>query len=93
MAGTLSVLRRLELLWTRRFRFALSFSRRKTPLAFGENAPLLSVREIDETDEIRFHTGISELDRVLGGGIVKGSLVLLGGDPGIGKSTLLLQIW
>lgn len=54
--------------------------------------PLLSVREIDETDEIRFHTGISELDRVLGGGIVKGSLVLLGGDPGIGKSTLLLQI-
>lgn len=55
--------------------------------------PLLSVREIDETDEIRFHTGISELDRVLGGGIVKGSLVLLGGDPGIGKSTLLLQIW
>ncbi len=53
---------------------------------------LLSVREIDETDETRFHTGISELDRVLGGGIVKGSLVLLGGDPGIGKSTLLLQI-
>lgn len=54
--------------------------------------PLLTVREIDETDETRFHTGISELDRVLGGGIVKGSLVLLGGDPGIGKSTLLLQI-
>ena len=37
-------------------------------------------------------TGISELDRVLGGGIVKGSLVLVGGDPGIGKSTLLLQM-
>lgn len=54
--------------------------------------PLLSVRKISETDEIRFHTGIGELDRVLGGGIVKGSLVLLGGDPGIGKSTLLLQI-
>lgn len=44
-----------------------------------------------ETDE-RVTTGISELDRVLGGGIVKGSLVLVGGDPGIGKSTLLLQM-
>ena len=44
-----------------------------------------------ETDE-RMTTGISELDRVLGGGIVKGSLVLVGGDPGIGKSTLLLQM-
>lgn len=47
---------------------------------------------IDTTDEIRYFTGVGELDRVLGGGIVKGSLVLLGGDPGIGKSTLLLQI-
>ena len=44
-----------------------------------------------EADE-RIITGISELDRVLGGGIVKGSLVLVGGDPGIGKSTLLLQM-
>ncbi len=42
--------------------------------------------------EIRYKTGIGELDRVLGGGLVKGSLVLVGGDPGIGKSTLLLQI-
>ena len=48
--------------------------------------------DIDENDEIRFRTGVGELDRVLGGGIVKGSLILLGGDPGIGKSTLLLQI-
>lgn len=48
--------------------------------------------EIDIDDEVRFHTGINELDRVFGGGIVKGSLVLLGGAPGIGKSTLLLQI-
>ncbi|MEG1027977.1 MAG: DNA repair protein RadA, partial [Oscillospiraceae bacterium] len=48
--------------------------------------------EIDVNDEVRFHTGVSELDRVLGGGIVKGSVVLLGGDPGIGKSTLLMQI-
>lgn len=37
-------------------------------------------------------TGIAEFDRVLGGGIVRGSLVLVGGDPGIGKSTLLLQV-
>lgn len=47
---------------------------------------------IDTDDEIRYTTGIGELDRVLGGGLVKGSLVLLGGEPGIGKSTLLLQI-
>ena len=42
--------------------------------------------------EERIKTGINELDRVLGGGIVKGGLVLVGGDPGIGKSTLLLQM-
>ena len=48
--------------------------------------------QIISTDEKRTSTGISELDRVLGGGIVKGSLVLVGGDPGIGKSTLLLQV-
>ncbi len=50
----------------------------------------LSSVETDEDD--RMMTGIDELDRVLGGGIVKGSLVLVGGDPGIGKSTLLLQV-
>lgn len=54
--------------------------------------PPVSIKEISTTDEIRYKTGLSELDRVLGGGIVKGSLVLLGGDPGIGKSTILLQI-
>lgn len=53
---------------------------------------IFQISGIDTTDEIRYYTGVSELDRVLGGGIVKGSLVLLGGDPGIGKSTLLLQI-
>jgi len=47
---------------------------------------------IDNTEEIRFPTGMGELDRVLGGGAVKGSLVLVGGAPGIGKSTLMLQI-
>ena len=51
-----------------------------------------TIDEIDANDEIRFKTGMAELDRVLGGGIVKGSLVLLSGDPGIGKSTILLQI-
>ena len=48
--------------------------------------------ELDSGDEIRFSTGMGELDRVLGGGAVEGSLVLVGGAPGIGKSTLLLQI-
>ncbi len=48
--------------------------------------------KIETNDEIRYKTGISEFDRVLGGGLVRGSLVLLGGDPGIGKSTLLMQI-
>lgn len=50
------------------------------------------ITEISTEDEERYYTGSKELDRVLGGGIVKGSLVLLGGDPGIGKSTILLQI-
>ena len=50
------------------------------------------ISEISTQDEERYYTGSKELDRVLGGGIVKGSLVLLGGDPGIGKSTILLQI-
>ena len=48
--------------------------------------------EIEMNEEERIFTGISELDRVLGGGIVPGSLILVGGDPGIGKSTLLLQV-
>ena len=50
------------------------------------------IREVDGDGEIRFSTGMGELDRVLGGGAVAGSLVLVGGAPGIGKSTLLLQI-
>lgn len=52
----------------------------------------VSIQEISTKDEARFDTGYSELNRVLGGGIVKGSLTLLGGDPGIGKSTILMQI-
>ena len=50
------------------------------------------LREIDPWGEARCSTGMKELDRVLGGGIVRGALMLIGGDPGIGKSTLLLQI-
>ncbi|MDM1368794.1 DNA repair protein RadA [Myroides marinus] len=52
----------------------------------------LKVRDIDSTAEIRMNTMDGELNRVLGGGLVPGSMVLLGGEPGIGKSTLLLQI-
>ena len=52
----------------------------------------LRIKEIDSTQEVRMDTADSELNRVLGGGIVPGSLILLGGEPGIGKSTLLLQI-
>ena len=50
------------------------------------------ITHVDTDGEIRFSTGMGELDRVLGGGAVAGSLVLVGGAPGIGKSTLLLQI-
>lgn len=50
------------------------------------------MKEVETTNELRFATGMGELDRVLGGGAVKGSLVLVGGAPGIGKSTLMLQI-
>ncbi len=50
------------------------------------------ISEIDMSDEDRYGSGFGELDRVLGGGIVKGSMILVGGDPGIGKSTILLQV-
>jgi len=56
------------------------------------SAKAVSLTDIEIESEIRFSTGMKELDRVLGGGAVKGSLVLVGGAPGIGKSTLLLQI-
>ena len=53
--------------------------------------PMLLLNEIDDDVQVRRSCGIAELDRVLGGGIVEGSVTLVGGDPGIGKSTLLLQ--
>lgn len=70
---------------------------KKTASAIGkgrsEELPLpIALSEIHTEDEPRNSTGMKELDRVLGGGIVEGSLILVGGDPGIGKSTLLLQV-
>ena len=58
----------------------------------AREAEVVSLSEVSADDHTRILTGIQELDRVLGGGIVPGSLVLVGGDPGIGKSTLLLQV-
>ena len=57
-----------------------------------KNAVPRKLKEVEGISEVRTSTGIGELDRVLGGGLVKGSLVLVGGEPGIGKSTLILQL-
>ena len=59
---------------------------------FGQSRRATAITQVDCNTEIRFSTGMGELDRVLGSGAVAGSLVLVGGAPGIGKSTLLLQI-
>src|SRR2546427_4007030 len=61
---------------------------RRSSVASGRPRPLKDI-SMERDDRVR--TGIGELDRVLGGGVVRGSLVLIGGDPGVGKSTLLLQ--
>ncbi len=58
----------------------------------SRDVEVVTLSEVNADDHARILTGIGELDRVLGGGIVPGSLVLVGGDPGIGKSTLLLQV-
>ena len=66
-----------------------------TPSAGGATkraAAVTPIADVSGSEEARYRTGMNELDRVLGGGIVPGGLVLIGGDPGIGKSTLLLQI-
>lgn len=57
----------------------------------SETGQVQNLSTIEAREEPRYPTGIEELDRVLGGGMVQGGVVLLGGDPGIGKSTLLLQ--
>lgn len=59
--------------------------------AIGETK-IFNINDIELEMEERYSTGMKEMDRVLGGGMVKGSLILVGGDPGIGKSTLLLQV-
>ena len=63
---------------------------RFVPLA-ADTAQVVTLASVEAREEARTPTGIDELDRVLGGGIVRGGVVLLGGDPGIGKSTLLIQ--
>ncbi|MEB3210079.1 MAG: ATPase domain-containing protein, partial [Leptolyngbyaceae bacterium] len=77
---------------TSRLSTGRSPSRSSSHLA--ERQPLASrtLNEISDHPQARLSSGYGELDRVLGGGIVPGSLVLIGGDPGIGKSTLLLQV-
>ena len=57
----------------------------------GNRAKPVTLKEVENTESVRWKTGYGELDRVLGGGIVPGAMILVGGDPGIGKSTLLLQ--
>ncbi|TAM04112.1 MAG: DNA repair protein RadA [Paraburkholderia sp.] len=59
--------------------------------SLAKNAPVRRLADIEASDVPRFTTGVGEFDRVLGGGLVAGGVVLIGGDPGIGKSTLLLQ--
>ncbi len=61
-------------------------------LAAHPPAEVTTLDEVESGEEIRYPTGISELDRVLGGGMVPGAVMLVSGDPGIGKSTLLLQV-
>ncbi len=68
-----------------------SLTSRPTRGGHGLQVVSRTVTEVTQDDEVRAVSGIGELDRVLGGGLVAGSVILLGGDPGIGKSTLLLQ--
>ena len=77
--------------WNTLVELKLDNSQKKSSTPKAVSKPRL-ISELDTSSEIRFSTGISELDRVLGGGAVEGSLVLVGGSPGIGKSTLLLQM-
>ena len=71
---------------------AVSGVARKTGYAGNSNQQVTQLAEVSEQKIARIEIGINELDRVLGGGIVPGSVILIGGDPGIGKSTLLLQV-
>lgn len=65
---------------------------RRKASTFTENAVPVPIAEVDSVDNERIKTGLDEFDRVVGGGIVLGSVCLLGGDPGVGKSTLMMQV-
>ncbi|WP_101064703.1 ATPase domain-containing protein, partial [Xanthomonas phaseoli] len=71
---------------------ALPAASRRSGWAGKTEAPkITALKDVQQTEQARVCTGIGEFDRVLGGGLVEGAVVLIGGDPGIGKSTLLLQ--
>ena len=80
--------------WNSLQEFQIESPRRKTTSGRSDIAKINAKRliDLDTSDDFRYVTGITELDRVLGGGAVLGSLILVGGAPGIGKSTLLLQV-
>ena len=78
--------------WNTFFEQKIAKDSKKTGEKSVKNATPTALNSILGKEETRISTGVGELDRVLGGGIVKGSLILLGGEPGIGKSTLILQI-
>ncbi len=69
-----------------------SETKRRSPISITKGGSAISYNELQIPDYIRSKTGLNELDRVLGGGLVHGSVVLISGEPGIGKSTLLMQI-
>ena len=69
-----------------------SAKKHKVDVSEAEETDAVPLSEVKQEAHSRFETGLTELDRVLGGGLIKGSLLLLGGDPGIGKSTLMLQV-
>ncbi|WP_343253181.1 DNA repair protein RadA [Ligaoa zhengdingensis] len=71
---------------------SLVSARQALPTVSYDAGSVSQLAAVDSSEDQRYRTGLHEFDRVLGGGLVRGSLVLLGGDPGIGKSTLLLQI-
>ena len=67
-------------------------TKRRSPMSITKGGSAVSYNDLEIPDYIRSKTGLNELDRVLGGGLVHGSVVLISGEPGIGKSTLLMQI-
>ena len=67
-------------------------TKRRSPMSASKGSNAISYNDLEIPDYIRSKTGLNELDRVLGGGLVHGSVVLISGEPGIGKSTLLMQI-